>query len=149
MISAIFVIALSAAVAEDAAGMAWLRKPPSSDPKARWVALLTKDAYEVVASMEPWAVSLLETKPILPLSEAMARSLAGGHFVAEPGKKPYLLRAVCGHGATGGYSLRRRGNQLLIAHGSLGHHSRYHRSAFVINFETPPEELYLTVSIAE
>lgn len=154
MVAAMAAVLLASATAvgwgEDEAGSAWLRQPPDSVSVTKgWVAVPTKDAYEVVASREAWAVVLLEKEPIVPLSAELARSLAGDHFIADPDKKPYLVRAVCGHGATGGYTLSRRGRELLIAHGSLGRHRRYQRSAFIVNFDVPPTELYLTVSIAE
>ena len=100
VVARLFASAATAAAGEELTGSAWLRNPPQAESAATgWVDVPSEDAYEVVASREDWAVILLEEKPILPLSEQMARSLAGDHFVADPRKKPYLVRAVCGHGA--------------------------------------------------
>src|SRR5262245_28451070 len=111
--ASLFAIATAVAAREELEGQAWLRTPPNlGSSNADWTTVPAQDAYELVASREDWAVSMLEAKPIVPVSDDLARSFAGDHFVADAGKKPYLVRAVCGHGATGGYSLSRRGKQL-------------------------------------
>src|SRR5262245_19720967 len=114
---------------DDKAGQAWLRPPSGPDRDTGWTTFPGADAYEVVASKELTAVLMLETKPFVALSQEWASTFTSGHYRSASGKVPYLVRAVCGHGATGAYSLHRRGKELHIAHGSLGRSTVYHRSA--------------------
>jgi Tfp pilus assembly pilus retraction ATPase PilT len=60
-----------------------------------------------------------------------------------------LLRAVYGHGGTGGFVVSQIKKSVLVAHGSLGHSTQYNKSALVACLRDSPDVVYTTVSVAE
>ncbi|EEF57367.1 hypothetical protein [Pedosphaera parvula] len=129
-------------------GKDWLRTPP--DPKGKWTQIPEQDIYEVVASKETVAVvSELAKKRFVELSDEQARFFTGHYFHSSKGKKPYLLRAVYGHGGTGKYTVSRNGSSVLVLHGSLGHSDASHKSALVVNLDFVPIETYVETEIDE
>lgn len=142
--------AFSCWAADDQAGREWLRSPPKDNISGEWIGLPETDTYEVVASKEIVAlIRDLADKDIAPLSEVTAKYFTGHYYRGERGMKPFLVRAVYGHGGTGGYTVSRRGNDLLIRHDSLGRSSAYHKSALVVNLDFAPRQVYIVASIAE
>lgn len=149
LFTALFMAACVCQAADDQAGRAWLRPPPGN-AYAEWVPLPETDVYEVVASKEIVAlIRDLPAKPFAALSEDTAKYFTGHYYRAGRGKKPFLLRAVYGQGGTGGYKVSRRGNDLLVSHRSLGHHTAYHKSALVVNLDFTPRRVYIEISMAE
>jgi len=127
----------------------WLNPPPARTESANDEAIAPADYYEVVASKQFAAEVRLAEQSIIQLTPDEARTYTGAYFAVATGKTPYLVRALYGHGATGGYTLSRQGNDLLIVHQSLGRNTVYNRSAFVVNLSFAPKTVYLSVSIAE
>jgi len=62
---------------------------------------------------------------------------------------PYLVRAVYGHGGTGAYDVLVSGKSIIIIRGSLGKSVEYNKFALVVCLENKPENLFVSVSIAE
>jgi hypothetical protein len=134
----------------DQAGLAWLRRSPSAINDDEWTELPRSDIYEVAASKEDVVVLFdLAEQTIEPLTQDRASYLTGHYFQCPRSKKPFLVRAVYGQGGTGGYRIFKHGDDLLIAHGSLGHHSAYHKSALVLNLDFTPAQIYIEAAIAE
>ena len=143
-----FVFAFNYSFGQDNAKI-WLRFPSELN-WSDWKELPQSAIYEVVASKE--AVALygdLKNKEFIPLSEEKAAYFTGSYFHLKPEERPFLFRTVYGQGGTGHYTLYRKGDSLLIFHGSLGHASAYHRSAIIANLPFTPIEVYRIVDIAE
>jgi hypothetical protein len=128
-------------------GKGWLALPPV-DTTA--VTLIPKqDVCEVLASKMPMAVVTLDSTPVIPLDQIAAISYAGSCAQSSPGTSQYLVRAVYGQRGTGVYSVRRRGDDLLVEHSSLGRTFTYTKSALVVSLPFAPNHVYISVSIDE
>lgn len=127
----------------------WIRRTPESIPAGEWQEIPQGDIFEVVASKEFAAVHRdLTNTAVAPLTLETAKYF-NPRYETVPGKKPYLVRAVYGHGGTGSYSVLRRGSDVRVMHGSLGRSAACNASALIINFDFVPREIYIEVSIAE
>ena len=103
----------------------------------------------MVASKEHVALSDLPSKVIVPLNASTAKYFTGHYYRCKSPKRAFLVRSVRGHGGTGSYMLSRRGNDLWVYHGSLGHQLAWHRSALVVNLDFTPREVYFDTSVAK
>ena len=143
-------IASTALAADSSDGKAWLYPAPSTFSSASWKELPDSDIFEVVASKEYVAeVRDLVRSRFVPLTQEVARYFTGDYYRCPSGKRPFLVRAVFAHGGTGGYTLFRSGNTLLVSHASLGRTVVYNRSALVVNLAFTPTDVYTEVSVAE
>ena len=131
---------------------AWLRDPPE-DFRDAARKIDESDAYEVVAS----ARDMLVFSPFGGLNDAAfskispddARRITGPYYRCPDGKTPYLVRAAYGHSGTGVFEFERAGRKVHIRHGSLERSFQAYRTAFILNLDFEPEEIYVSVSIAE
>lgn len=139
-------MALGASASEDA--KAWLSSPVEMN-EALGIPIPVEDSCEVPKAKRGTAVSLLNKQTHIALSHAAAKSLVAGCINMAEGKTPYLVRAVYGHLGTGKYFVRRVGNDLLVAHGSLGRYSTFTKSALVVNLPFAPAHVFIKVSIDE
>jgi hypothetical protein len=143
-------VSLAGLSAQDVTGEKWVRRPPGNFTWDEWKELPATDVFEVVASKESVAIARdLAEKQIVLIEEKTGKYFAGANYQCPPGKKAYLVRAVYGHGGTGGYKVLRRGNEILIHHSSLGRSSPTRQSAVVVNLDFTPTAVYLDRSIAE
>jgi hypothetical protein len=140
---------LACLAADDPTGEAWVRRPPGNFEWNEWKELPKTDFYEVAVSRAGLAFSReLAEKPIMLIEPDTARDFTGPGYACPPGKKPWLVRAVFGHGGTGHYTISRRGNELLIHHTSLGRTSPTNKSAIIVNLDFTPTAVYVFRSVA-
>lgn len=127
----------------------WLHPPP--DEMFRGAEPIAEShVYEVVASKLDTAVwRELAEHAIVALTLTDPKWFTGPYFRCDPGRSPFLMRAVYGHGGTGGYEVRRKGLSVLVRHGSLGRSSPVNKSALVVCLDFEPTGLYTAISIAE
>lgn len=107
------------------------------------------DLYEVPVSTFRVAADQLDATTFVPLSEARANVYLLNRYEASPAKRPYLVRALYGHGATGEFLLYWCGNKLVVTHHSLGKSWHRGETALVVRLERPPSEVIGSMSIAE
>jgi hypothetical protein len=134
---------------EDAA--AWLRYPPVDLP-GPLKEIDEKDTYEVMASAKDLLISHhgdLRDKSFVKVSPDDARRYTGHYYRCPDGKTPYLVLAAYGNSVWGNYEFRRAGRKILIRHGSLGRSFQAFKTAFNLNLDFEPEEVYVSVSFAE
>lgn len=150
IVTSFLIIACSIGIAGDGqSGRAWLRPTPRTDKYDEWKELRDTDIYEVVASKQAAAIYFdLASKPCVALSEDRAKYFTGHWYACPRRKRPFLVRAVYVQGGTGKYLASRRGEDLCIAHGSLGSGGDYHQSALVVNLDFTPRQTYVEAAIA-
>lgn len=132
-------------------GLEWLRSPPDDFPLSPEV-LDESDAFEVVASAKSLCVSQfggLWDRTFSKLTPDDARRLTGHYYRCPKGKTPYVVRAAYGNSVWGKFTFPRVGRKIEIRHDSLGHGFQAFKTAFVLNLDFEPEEVYVTVHIAE
>ena len=131
-------------------GREWYSSPPPKVLAAERTALPPNDIYEVVLSKQAFAVwSGLSTKPILAISEDLARQLTGPYYRCDTGKKPFLARGVFINGGTGGFEAFKVGQAIWIMHEGLGSMGGMFKSALIVNLAFDPTEAYVTASTAQ
>lgn len=109
---------------------------------------LLRDIYEVPKSRSDTALSRLEKVRFRKLVENEAKFFLG-EFYEKPGNKdPYLVRAVYGHGGTGGFSFNWCGDDILIVHLSLGKGRPENRTALILNLDKAPKNVYISMHTA-
>jgi hypothetical protein len=97
----------------------------------------------------PKAMSMLESKPIIPLSQKEAADL-GVVLGGNTSLKPYLVRALYLNKGTGGYFLSASADTLFVSHGSLGKHAvPMKRDCLIVELPIEPHVLYISVMMAE
>jgi len=146
--AATLLVATSCATDDEQLRCQWLRWPPAAEVTEAWLEVPRSDVYEVAASMQAFAANELASVVVIPLTIDRAK-LFNDRYEPVSGKEPYLVRAVYGHAGTGRYDLLRRGDDVRVVHGSLGHTSVCHESALVVNLDFEPREVYVEVHIAE
>ena len=125
----------------------WLPEQPQ-DIKVKSGNRISDDKYfEVSASKLEMAEDFLAKKPIFPERESVDNWGSNG-FKCGDGEKPYLVRALYGNGATGGYVVVWKGDALVVGHASLGHSNPPTRSALIVCLSHAPEKIYGSVSFA-
>ncbi len=121
----------------------WLTDPTSEIPET--------DIYEVTASKEYFAVLRdLKEEKFIQIDEKLAMYFTGHYFKSSPEDKIYLVRAVNANGGTGGYSLYRKENSLIVYHNSLGAHApNFQKSALIVRVSFNIDKLYNVAQVAE
>jgi len=136
---------------EESTGIAWLSTTGelSGVDREKTVSLI-EEFFEVVGSRVRSATGFyLHKESVVKLSEDQAKRLAGEIYRCPPGLKPYLIRAVYGHGGTGRFRVKRVGEAaILVVHSSLGDVFTAHKSALIVNLDFDPKQIYCDVSIA-
>ena len=132
-------------------GADWLKPPPAgSFTGAGTQEVDEAETYEVVASkLHVAELRDLKDRGYIAITSEQAKYFTGPYFSCPRGKNPYLVRAVYGHGGTGGYSVKREGRKLLVEHDSLGRRNSANKSALIVNLDFEPESMYTVVRIAE
>lgn len=133
-------------------GLDWLKESGGMPPTITQpsIDIPVEDIYPVVPTKEFTALYRdLSDKDIVPISTDLAEWFTGHYYFCTKGKTPFLVRAVFGNGGTGGFDIRRIGNNLSIHHGSLGTSFHATKTALVVNLDFSPEKLLLSVSIDE
>ncbi len=95
------------------------------------------------------AESELQKKQFVVLSEAQARKFTGIYYSCPKGKRPFLVRALFGYAGTGAFYVYRSGREICVAHESLGTEFFSARSALVVNLDSEPTAIYVSVSIIQ
>jgi hypothetical protein len=132
------------------AGTAWLREPDSEEVyQKKYPDIPPNDIYEVTASKVEMAFMELQQTSLSKLSPQRAMWYTGHYYTCSPDKQAYLVRAVYGHAGTGTFFLKRLGHDLFIGHDSLGHSTRYQKTALIVNLDYEPEHIFIHVTIAE
>jgi hypothetical protein len=143
----IFSIVCCATILSAQDGASWLRPAPL-DPAIRSRPI--PRAYEVVASKVDSALQELEKEPIVALTPTQAKHFTGAYFTSAPGTRPYLVRAVYGHGATGNFHVNRLGERaVFVGHFSLGPPTDGLKSALVVNLDFDPLTLYVELAFSQ
>jgi hypothetical protein len=128
----------------------WQKRPPREFLSGPVQALDDKNAFEVVGTMRDLAVDHeLAGQAFVKIDPEHAAYLTGHYYRCPEGKTPYLVRAVYGAAGTGKYDFSRVGRKLRINHGSLGRQFVEHRSAFILNLDFEPEDIFVSAHMAE
>jgi len=143
----LFITACSNAASQT--GIDWMSAETAGLSDDAGTPLPDKDSCEIPASKLNVALNTLAKQTHLKLNNDEAKYYIGHCLPAEPGKTYYLVRAVYGHGGTGGYSVRRYGDNLIIFHGSLGHSNTFSKSALVVSLGFTPKRVIVKASIDE
>ncbi|TYC61244.1 hypothetical protein ETQ85_04070 [Zoogloea oleivorans] len=143
-IFALLLMAFNASASEE--GKSWLSAPAGMNEESG-TPIPTEDSCEVPASKLTNALSQLAEKTLIALDPTTVKSLVGECIKIAANKTPYLVRAVYGHRGTGHYFVRRVGDDLLVAHGSLGRYTTYSKSALVVNLSFAPKSEFIMVVI--
>jgi hypothetical protein len=128
-------------------GKDWLASPPAAGTETTLIP--RQDICEVIAAKTTMAIVALDSTPIIPLDQLGATSYAGACAQPSPGSSSYLVRAVYGHRGTGVYTVRRRGDDLLVEHSSLSRPSTYTKTALIVSLPFVPNHVYIIVSVDE
>jgi hypothetical protein len=130
----------------------WLRYPPV-ELLGLWQDIDENNTYEVVASAKDLLISPyvrgLHDKSFVKVTPDDARRFTGHYYRCPEGKTPYLVRAAYSNSVWGRFEVQRSGRKILIGHSSLGRSFQAYKTAFILNLDFEPEELYVAVSIAE
>jgi hypothetical protein len=127
----------------------WLSEPPPEAFLRKHPVVSERDFYEVVASMRGNSESELRKKAFIPITEDQAKKYVGVHFACPAGKRPFLVRALYAFAGTGRFSLSKFERGLVVIHESLGSEFVTFRSALVVNLDSEPSHLYVSVSVAQ
>ena len=122
----------------------WIRPLPDVPPPVDRREIPRSQYVEIPVSMLPSAEERLKTLPIVQL----AAYDAGNFRVSLQCRKPselYLVRAVFGNGATGGYALMQFGVDLWVSHQYLGPAVAPRNSALLVCLDFQPHEVYVTL----
>ena len=93
--------------------------------------------------------SALEQSPAVALELGEVAGIAPTGFVVPLQGNPYLLRALFLNHATGRFGVCVSRSSVLVSHGSLGASPvPMRRSALLAFLETPPAQVYVSVSMA-
>ena len=107
-----------------------------------WVYLPETEYFEIVHSrIENALMRDLATTPFRELRKDEAKAYCGSLYRCPPNKKPILVKASYRNGGTGGFYVRRNGNNLWIVHSSLGEGGVEQFSALVINVDFQVESI--------
>jgi hypothetical protein len=104
------------------------------------------DRYEVIASMRASAESLLQKMPFAPLSDAQARRFTGAYYTCPKNKRPFLVRALYRSGGTSRFWAYKISNSIWILHESTEIDSTILRTAFVLNIDFAPTQIYVSTA---
>jgi hypothetical protein len=128
-----------------AEGLSW-QQVPDVDAISRLSTLPrvpSESIYEVVPTKIFTALAWhLEKEGLSEISCLDASFLVGGHFNCEPGKKPFLVRAVYGQGGTGNFIVSYEKTVLFVFHGSLGDPVPAVNIPLVINLTFTPTKVF-------
>lgn len=143
-------LTMSQIVSAQTNGKEWLN-PPNDTANTNQRQSLSDDLFfEVVASKMPAAIDGdLQNLAAVALDESSARNFTGSYFHCATGLRPFLLRAVYGHGGTGRFFVSQMKKSIFVEHGSLGRSTAYNKSALVACLRDSPDAVYITVAVAE
>jgi hypothetical protein len=128
----------------------WYEPPPEGSLRGPGEVLERARIHEVLDSKEADAEALLEKVAILELKDAQATAFTGEPLPQVPGTRAYLVRGVYLSEGTGSFSATVYDGQLVVFHGSLGSGGyTMKRQALVIQLEQPPDEVFVTCSMAK
>jgi hypothetical protein len=131
-------------------GKEWLNPPNGTANTNRRQSLSDDLFFEVVASKMPAAIDRdLQNLAAVALDESSARNFTGSYFHCPAELRPFLLRAVYGHGGTGRFFVSQMKKSIFVEHGSLGRLTEYKKSALVACLRDAPDAVYITIAIAE
>jgi len=130
----------------------WYRPLPSGTSLRDWEVLDAQRKREVIDSRLAEAESMLETDSIVELDAATSFDLVGEPLPGIEGVSaaPYLVRGLLLNRETGGFSVYLREDQMAVYHRCLGRRAMpMTRQPLVVQLERLPQEVYVTVSMAE
>jgi hypothetical protein len=127
----------------------WLSEPPPEAFLRKHPVVSDRDFYEVVASMRGNSESELRKKAFLQITEDQAKKYVGVHFTCPAGKRPFLVRALFAFAGTGRFSVSKFESGIVVSHDSLGSEFITSRSALVVNLDSEPTRVYVSVSVAQ
>ena len=128
----------------------WLQPPATQwkySPDAR--KLGPKEYFDISDNLLGEALRLLKSSNFVELSDSDARNLVGYYYKNADSKRVFLVRALCGHKGTGGFTVLQKSGELYIEHSSLGSRSVVCKSALVVLLSEPPKNISGDISIAE
>lgn len=105
------------------------------------------DVAEVQHSRFEVAKQKLQNLSIVEVTENLASWYSGRKIQNSGEARFYLVRAVFGHGGTGGFSVFNCDGNLLISHHSLGNRQEPKESALIVKLTSPPKNVYVKFSI--
>ncbi len=95
----------------------------------------------------PNAIEELASVKIKPLSNHNANDYIGNRINTTNKFKPYLVRGLYFHDGTGGFILKKRGNDLLVLHSCLGDFSPMKRQPLVVLLDWKPKNVYVQAEV--
>ncbi|WP_411828041.1 hypothetical protein [Luteolibacter sp. AS25] len=133
--------------AEESPDPTWYTVPPGWEWR-KWEKLPQEQQYEVVTSQAGIAIYLrLREEKFIELTEKSAKRFTGHYFTCPQGMKPYLVRALYGHGGTGSYDVTFQGTKIHVSHSSLGDTMESTKSAIIVNLPFQPTEVFTHNSV--
>ena len=103
--------------------------------------------YECKITKLGTAISRLEEREFIALTEKLAVYYAGRAYQEKEGYKPYLVRGAFAN-YTGGHTLFLKDRILLIRHDSLGRYAHPMFCPLVVQLKEPPNGLFIHVGSA-
>jgi hypothetical protein len=128
----------------------WHNPPPEGTRSGGLERLARDRIHEVAEDGLAEAEKLLQDVSIVALSGEQAAGFVGGSLPDAEGTEPYLVRALLLNRGTGNFSVYLMDQGIWIRHGSLGRSAvPMTRQPLVLQLEQPPQEVYVSVSMAE
>jgi hypothetical protein len=125
----------------------WLPEQPQEIKAKSGIRISDEKYFEVSASKLETAEDFLAKESVFPEREPVDNWGSTG-FKCGDGEKPYLVRALYGNGATGGYVVLWKDDALVVGHASLGPSNPPTRSALIVCLSHAPAKIYGSVSFA-
>ena len=127
----------------------WLPPVPGRLTRDQSWPLPNETFFEVPVSMFDAAADMLKDAASVPLTQPLT-SWRRPDFSCRGEDRPCLVRALFGNGATGAYSLRWIGTELIVSHASLSRQPVQPRgSALVVCLPQAPTRVYSAISVAQ
>lgn len=117
---------------------------------AKWTLLDEGALGEVAPSREAEAEGMLKDVPCLEISKDEAARFLGKMPGVPAGRTPHLVRAVYLNRGTGTFRVYLKDDELLVEHGSLGHHAvSMKRQCLVVFLAQTPKRVFVSCHMAE
>lgn len=125
----------------------WYSPAPENALPSLWNQLDASKVSEVSSRRLIAAKRLLSRQQIVLISPTQAKALVGKTITATGNEKLYLVRAVYGNRATGGFEVFHKNRELWVRHSFLGQHSGpFTQQPLVLILDFQPAKLYVDYS---
>ena len=125
----------------------WYSPAPENALPSLWNQLDASKVSEVSSGRLATAKRLLSKQPVVTVSLAQATALVGKPVTVAGKERPYLVRAVHGNRATGGFEVFHKNRELWVRHSFLGQYSGpFTQQPLVLILDFQPAKLYVDYS---